>query len=440
MPLPERYKKAVPEIVRIWETEGTFNSQGKIWLAQCEVRHEIEGFPTEDGLEQISQALVLNLEDLDYLSIPEGHETNRYLRLIQRRLPAELGNLLHQGNTSRDVLDSATSLQILDSLDVVEEEFQELSSRILSLADSHKMTLQIARTHGQHAVPQTFGRKVLNWYEGNEESIKRIGRAREQIAYGKCSGEVGTNIFISPELEERALAKLGLKTEPAPTQVIPRYRHAEVVGLMAVNSVELANMATNIRTLARTEIGEVREPFDENSQQGSSAMPHKRNPELSERIVGLSRRVKSAAMEALDTVVIWDEGDMCNSSIERFTFYDAFGCLLYQARLADAVIGSLHVDVERMTVNVNLTHGAIYSSRLLNALLETKQLPRTEIYDLVKGLALKAMNEKTNLKQLAANNETIAQLLNPETIGELFEPDFYLKNINTAYKRLGLDI
>jgi adenylosuccinate lyase len=434
MPLPDRYAEQVPDILDIWEPAGYFRAQTKIWMAQSEARHELYSAPTGEELEQIRLALHLTPDDITDLTHAQGHETNRLLRTVQERLSPEVGNYIHKGNTSSDVLDTSMTLQIVESLGIVESDFYELGESLKSLALKHKDTLQVGRTHGQQAIPQTFGRQVLGWYAEVERGLERITRARDVISYGKCSGEIGTNVFITADLEELALAKLGLKPDPAPTQIISRDRHAEVLALMAINGGTLARIATNIRLLSITEIGEVREPFE---GVGSSAMPQKRNPEKMERVVGLNRRIRGAVSEELDASVVWLERDMTHSSTERYTFPDIFGNLAYAARLSKEVIDRIEVNPERMLENLNKTYGAIYSSRLLNVLLEN-QIPRTQAYELVKGLSQQAMDTKTELRELVSSDPQIAPLLSGEAIDDIFDPNFYLRNIDVGYKRLGI--
>lgn len=437
MPLPKRYAGQVPNMERLWEPEGYFRAQVKIWGAQCEASHKLYGEPTETQLKQINAALELSPEDIAALNEAKGHETNKLLRRVQSKLPPEVGNFLHRGNTSSDVLDTSLALQIVDALNLVREEFKGLGNSLKKKAIKYKNTLQIGRTHTQQAIPQTFGRQLLGWYAEVGRGVERIDRSKEVISFGKLSGEVGTNVFIEPELEELALKKLGLKSDPAPTQIISRDRHAEVLSLMAVNSATLARIAVNIRLLAMTEVGEVREPFDAASQQGSSAMPHKRNTELTERIDGLNRRIRGAAAEELDAAIPWLERDISHSSTERFTFPDAFGALIYATKLIREVVDGLEVNPQRMLENLGKTYGAIFSSRLLNALLN-KGLPRTEAYELVKGLAQKAMDTKTQLLELAITDSLISQHIDPKELEQLFDPNFYLRNIDVAFKRSGV--
>ncbi|MPZ14602.1 MAG: adenylosuccinate lyase [Chloroflexi bacterium] len=438
MPLPARYSAEVPETEEIWSPSGYFQTQTSIWLAECEALQEINGRPDSDELAQIRDALRLSPVDLVELNRAEGHETNRLLRLVQSRLPVHLGNVIHRGNTSSDVLDTALSLQILRSLDIATRDFEHLARVAASLALQHADTLQIARTHGQHAIPHTFGRQVAGWYAEIERCIERIDRARQVISVGKLSGEVGTNVFISAELEERALARLGLRPDPAPTQIISRDRHAEVVSLMGVNAATLSRIATNISLLGMTELGEVREPFDPESQQGSSAMPHKRNTELSERVRGLSRRIWSAVQEELSASVLWLERDISHSSTERFTFPDTFGCLSYSARLTARILGGIVVNTEQMRANTERTLGGIYAARLLNSILDGGEISRTEAYELVKTVAQKAIDSGTPLSELATADPDVVRRLGDTKIGDVFRPDFYLRNIGTSFERAGL--
>ena len=438
MPAPIRYAEQIPDIVKIWEPEGYFRAQTKIWEAQCEARHELYGNPTTKQLRLIKSALKLTTKDINTLQEAKGHETNRLLRRIQTRLSPEIGNFIHLGDTSSDVLDTSLSLQIIESLNIAENDFNQLGKSLKKLALKHRETLQIGRTHGQHAIPQTFGRQVIGWYAEVKRGIERIDRAKKIIAFGKLSGEIGTHIHIEPKLEKQALAKLGLKPDEAPTQIISRDRHIEVVGLMVANSSTLARIAENIRHLAMTEIGEVREPYEGLTHPGSSAMPHKRNPELSERIIGLIRVIRSKMSEESEASKTLLERDISHSSTERYIFPDLFESLTYATRLTKFIIENLEVFPDKMRENLNMTHGAIYSSRLLNALIDKGKYTRTEAYDLVRKLVQIAIDEKIDLKDLALNDPDIKNLLKTEEIEALFDPKFYLKNINVAFDRTGV--
>jgi len=437
MPLPARYANEVPEMAELWEPRSTFRFQTRVWLAQCEARSQLEGSPSPDDLETIRAALELSDDDVAELTRAEGHETNRLLRLVQSRLTAAQGNQIHRGNTSSDILDTALSLQLLEGLRLLDADFAALEAALEGLARRDRDTIQMSRTHGQHAVPHTFGRQVLGWLAEVRRARQRLVRAGEVMAVGKLSGEVGTHVFIEPALESAALGRLGLRADEAPTQVISRDRHAEVLSHLAVNASTLARIATDISLLGITDVGEVREPFDSGVQQGSSAMPHKRNTELSERVRGLARRVHGAASEEVQAAVLWLERDISHSATERFALPDAFGASAYMARLLRFVVENLVVDEHRMAANVDATHGAIFGSRLLNALLD-KGLTRTNAYELVKGLAQCALDEKVALIDLAKADPEVSRHLDPTELDVLFDPAFYLRHIDEAYRRLGL--
>jgi adenylosuccinate lyase len=437
MPLPARYQIAVPGVVEIWEPAGYFKAQMGIWKAICEASSELNSQPTSDELTQIKNALTLTPEEVSELSAPTGHETNKLLRKIQSKLSDNVGNYIHRGNTSSDVLDTSIALQSIESLKLIESVLSELRKSLIDLAIKHKNTLQIARTHGQHAVPQTFGRQVLGWAEGVNRCVERTKRAQEVIAYGKLSGEVGTNVFITPELEELALEKLGLKTDSAPTQVIGRDRHLEMLLLMTVNARWLGKIANDLRMLCMTDIGEVREPFEE-EKQGSSAMPHKRNPDGLERVLGLTRIVAGASEAESESVELLFERDISHSSVERFSLPDSFGALLYAVQITKKIIDGLEVFPDKMTENLQRTFGSIYSSRLLNTLLDKNAYSRTDGYDIVKNLAQKAIDSKTHLLELAKNDPRVAAHFQDGELEEQFDPAFYLQNIDVAFKRAGI--
>lgn len=438
MPLPERYLKEVSDVVSLWTGKGYFEAQGEVWLARCKAEHDKTSKPTEEELTLIRRALILSPEEIDFLTRPEGHETNRYLRLGQAKLPSLVGNYLHKGMTSSDLLDTALALQIIRSLNILEADFHIFADSLLTMAAEHRLTLQVGRTHGQHAIPLTFGRKAIGWYAEITRGLDRIHESQKVIAYGKYSGEVGTNVNIDPKLEDSALEILNLKADQAPTQIISRDRHAQVALNMAINAATLGRIDENIQALGRTEIGEVREPFDPKSQQGSSSMPHKQNTELSERDHGITDWVEGAAFAVLRSMRVKDERDISHSSTERFAYQDIFGGLAYATRLMIRVIKGARVYPDRMLVNLNLTKGAIYSPRFLNELLEKDTRPRTEIYDHVRDLVLRAMDEGKPLLELVSQDPQIQKFFRSEELVEFFKPDFYLRNIGTAWKRLGL--
>lgn len=421
----------------MWEPAGIFTTQGEVWLGNVQARNQLYGDPTQEEVNTIAKALVLTPDDVVYLNKDEGHETNKYLRHIQRRLSPRLGNFLHKGFTSSDLLDTATALGIIRSIRIVTCDVASLANPVLDLAIRHKDTWQLARSHGQDAIIHTFGRQVVGWYAQLLRDLDRLNMAGEIIGYGKISGEVGTNVFIPPELEELTLANLGLKVDPAPTQVISRDRHSTVLSLLSENAGTIERIATDIRLLSMTAIGEVREPFEE-AQQGSSAMPHKRNPELSERSCGLVRVIRGLAHAEKESTALWLARDISHSSVERIVLGDSFGYYGYITRLMTYVTEGLEVNPRRMLENLNRIYEAIYSPTLLNALMD-KSLSRTEAYDLVKPLAQKALDDGLPLQELVRQNPRIVETLG-EKLGDCFDPNFYLRNISVAYRRLGINL
>jgi adenylosuccinate lyase len=437
MPLPERYAKEVKEITRIWTPEGYFKAQGKIWLARAEAAAELKGAPTSKQLKEIKNALSLNKKDIKYLIEAGGHETNNYLTLVQGRLDPETGNFIHDGLTSSDVLDTSAAMQHVESLDILLADQAILESVLLDHAVKYRHTLKIERSHGQHAVPITHGREVLGWLAEVRRGSSRLKRAKEVIAVGKLSGEVGTNVFITPEEEELALQKLGLRVDEAPTQVISRDRYAEVTSTLAINAGTLERIAINIRLSSIPEIGELHEPF---SGTGSSSMPHKENPELDEREDGLVRVVRGANLAQQESMALWWGRDISHSSTERFTLPDAYGISDYMIRTMTKIMRGLRVNEEKMAENLNVTYGAIYANRLMNTLKDTGQFSRKEAYVLVQSLAQTALREKIPLQVLAAEDERVSAKIPPDQLKDLFDPNFYLRNIDTAYKRMGVKI
>jgi len=436
MSVPERYAIAVPEITDIWGAKGTFNGQARVWEAHVQARHALEGSPNFEEFGLIKNALFLTTEEVTTLNEPRGHETVKLQRLIQAKLPASLRNFIHKGATSSDVLDTNLALQALNSLNIYRGDNNKLITALMSLTLLHKDTIQVGRTHGQHAIPQTFGRQVLGWYAAVKEGNRRIQQAKDVISFGKWSGEIGTHAFVSPQLEEKAMELLGLKPEPTPTQIIPRWRHAEVLSNMALNALALEKMAIDIRLLALTDIGEVREPFDEH---GSSAMPHKRNPELAERICGLARVTRGAMLEQHEAGAPWLERDISHSSTERITFPVSFATIDYETRLGIQIIKGLVVFQDRMAQNLDTSRGGIYSARLLNMLID-RGVDRTEAYDTIKRLAQTAYDEKSNLKKLVTNEPLIVEKLSKSELKDAFDPKAYLQNIGVAYQRMNIDI
>jgi adenylosuccinate lyase len=346
------------------------------------------------------------------------------------------GRWIHLGLTSSDVLDTALSLQIQEAADILAEDLRQLEEVLSELAVRFKHTLMIGRTHGVHAEPTTFGHKLAIFVAQVRRDCQRLEHARDELRVGKISGAVGTHANVPAEIEERALERLGLRPAEVSTQILQRDRHAQFVASLAVIAATLEQQATEIRSLQRTEIGEAFEPFA-SQQQGSSAMPHKRNPELCERICGMARLLRGYVVTALDNVALWHERDISHSSAERLILPDACIGLDYMLDLMRSIYDGLEVCPEAMERNLNMTHGLIYSGQVLLALVESG-MPRGEAYDLVQSAARRVWAGDGDLLSHLAADTRVSQRLSREELEALFDPSYHLRGIETAFARLGL--
>jgi adenylosuccinate lyase len=350
---------------------------------------------------------------------------------------------VHLGLTSSDVVDTALALQIREAMDLVIEDVEGLRVTLAAVALEHKHTVMIGRTHGVHAEPTTFGLKVLMWYDEVGRHLQRLEAARKDIAVGKISGAVGTHANVPPEVEEDALSRLGLEADPVSTQIVQRDRHAAVLNALALLASSLDKFATEIRHLQRTEVREVEEPFGE-TQQGSSAMPHKRNPHKSERISGLARVVRGFAVTGMEDVALWHERDISHSSAERMVFPGAFILCDYMLGQFDTIMNGLNVYPGRMKRNLELTGGLVFSQPVMLALTESG-MDRQEAYKIVQRYAMEvweadARGESgpTFLERIHADPEVRARIPGDE-LRELVSVERHLQYVDEAYKRVGLE-
>ncbi len=344
-----------------------------------------------------------------------------------------LSRYFHLGLTSSDVMDTALSLQIKEAFSLILHQLEVLLETIKKLAIEHKYTLMIGRTHGIHAEPITFGLKALIWLKEIERAKMRLEFAREETCFGKISGAVGNYAHIPPSVEEYALRKIGLKPSPVSNQIIQRDRHASTLCALAILAGSLEKIALEIRNLQRTEIGEVFEPFGK-GQKGSSAMPHKRNPVLCERMSGLARLMRAYAHVALDNQPTWHERDISHSSAERVAIADAFILADYMLSKMNYILSGLEVDPVRMKKNLEATRGQIYSQRVLLALTE-KGLSREEAYRIVQSTAIEAVKSGKHLSSVLKANKVVRELLTSREILRLFDPKPYLVHIDEIFSR-----
>src|SRR5262245_51687523 len=348
----------------------------------------------------------------------------------------EDSRFVHLGLTSNDVWDTALALQLRDAADLLIAAQEKLRALLGTLALRHKDTLIVGRTHGVHAEPTTFGLKVLVWYVEAGRNLERLRRAREAISVGKLSGAVGTFAHVDPDVEEEICRELELSPAPVSTQIVQRDRHAEFCAALAIAAASLEKIALEVRGLQRTEVLEAQEPFSE-GQKGSSAMPHKRNPELAERICGLARLIRSNAQAALENVALWHERDISHSSVERVILPDSTILLDYLLDLATFIVEGLEVDTARMAENLELSHGVVYSQRVLLKLTDAG-LPRQTAYELVQKNAMRAWKERRSFFELIAADPKVMEHLSADELKSCFDPAFFLKNVDAIFKRLGL--
>jgi adenylosuccinate lyase len=383
-----------PELAAVWSDEAHFEAMREVEVAACE---EMDG-PTRAELDAIRDAS-FTVEAIAEREKVTDHDTAAFVDVLAESAgPA--GRWIHHGLTSSDVLDTGLALQLKRVAEIVLPDSERLVHVFAAHAREHVGTLAAGRTHGIHAEPTTFGIKLAGFAFEASRNADRLRRAFEQVSVGAISGAVGTYATTSPDFERRVLGRLGLTAEDVSTQVVARDRHAELLAAIAVAGAGLERFATEIRNLARTEVGEVQEPFGA-GQKGSSSMPHKRNPIKSEQIVGLARVLRGNALAGIEDVALWHERDISHSSVERIILPDSTTLLDHMQRRVIGLVEGLVVDPERMRSNLDLTYGALFSQRALLALVATG-LTRDEAYRIVQRLAQQAISERVPLQELLA--------------------------------------
>ena len=415
----------------VWSEENKYDKWLQVELAVCEAWAD-EGVIPADDMQKLRGARH-NYERLTEILEVHRHEMTAFLQSITEFAGPE-GRWLHLGLTTSDVWDTATSLQILDAINLLDEEIVALTDAIGQKALEHKHTLMMGRTHGVHAEPITFGLKLAVWYDEMRRNRKRLQQARETMAYGKISGPVGTHATVSPAIEARVCQRLGLKAAPASTQILQRDRHAQYLTTLALIAASLEKFAMEIRGLQRTEVREVAESFPE-GQPGSSSMPHKRNPELSERVCGLSRLIRGHAVTALENVALWHERDISHSSAERLILPDASLALDYILDLFAGVMRDLRVFADRMMSNLESTRGVVFSQRVLLALIE-KGLAREDAYQVVHGRAIQSWEEDLDFRDLMCSDSRVSTLLSADELEDLFQYDHFVRFVDETFDQV----
>jgi len=416
----------------IWEPENKFKIWLKIEILACEALAK-KGEVPKSALKDIQTKSCFNVERIDEIEREVKHDVIAFLTCVAENI-GESARYMHMGMTSSDVLDTALAVQMKQSATLILKELKALKGVLEKQAKKYKLTPTIGRSHGIHAEPLTFGLKIANWYEEVNRNIERLKRARQTISYGQISGAVGTFACIDPDVEEYVCSRLGLKPAPVSSQVIQRDRHAEFFSTLAIIAGTIDKIATEIRHLQRTEVLEAEEFFSK-GQKGSSAMPHKRNPIVSEQMSGLARVVRANAFAAMENIPLWHERDISHSSVERVIGPDSTILIHYMLKKMTKLMDGLIVYPENMMRNLEQTGGLIYSQSVLLALVR-KGITREEAYKLVQKNAMQSWTTGKDFLKLLKKDKDIKKLLSVAEIDETFKLKTQFKNIDRIFKRV----
>jgi adenylosuccinate lyase len=426
-----RYSR--PEMTAVFSERAKFGRWLEIELLAVEARVHLGEVAVED-LTTIKGRAAFDIARISEIESIRHHDVVAFVENVRENVgPA--GRHLHYGLTSSDIVDTATAVALRDAGDLLVEEIGLVTQAVKRRALEHRETVMVGRTHGVHAEPTTFGLKLASWAFELVRDRDRLRHARDNVSVGKLSGAVGTYSQTSPEVESYVCDRLGLTVEDAATQVVARDRHAEFLSTLALVGATLERIAQEVRHLQRTEVQEVQEPFAE-GQRGSSAMPHKRNPIVCERICGLARLLRAYAQTGLENVALWHERDISHSSVERVTLPDACTVLDYMLDRARWVVDGMIVDAERMRDNLDSSWGLVHSQSVLSALLAGGSLQREEAYTLVQRNAMTAWEEGRSFKELLKSDRDVIEHLEVDEIEQCFDVARYLRNTQEIFERL----
>ena len=417
----------------VWSEESKYDKWLLIELAASEAWVEEGVVPSEDMAKLRSASY--DIGRLREILAITRHDMTAFLGSITEKLGPE-GRWLHLGLTTSDVWDTATALQLVEAAGLLDQEISALIDALKQKALEHKDTVMMGRSHGVHAEPITFGLKMALWWDEMRRNQTRLAQACEVIAVGKISGPVGTHATVSPSIEARACRRLGIEPAPVSNQIIQRDRHAQFVTTLALIAASLEKFATEIRGLQRTEIREVEEPFG-TGQTGSSSMPHKRNPELSERVCGLARLIRGHSVTALENVALWGERDISHSSAERVILPDSCLALDYSLNLFTGVMRDLVVYPDRMKQNMDTTKGLLFSQRVLLALID-KGLGREDAYKIAQRNSSRVLDEGVSFREALEADAEVGERLTPEEIDDTFDHSYFVRYVDDTFERAGL--
>jgi len=418
-----------PEMRRIFEEENRLQKMLDVEAALALAHAEVGNIPMEDAkiIAEKASTRYVKLERVKEIEKEIKHDVMAMVRALAEAC-GKSGAYVHLGATSYDIVDTANALQLKEATSLIEEKLVRLVKALMEKAEKYKETVMVGRTHGQHALPITLGFKFAVWMCEVARHLERLRQCRERLLVGKMSGAVGTQAGLGShalKIQQIVMERLGLKPAEITTQIVQRDRHAELICLLANLASSLDKFATEIRELQRPEIGELYEPFERERQVGSSTMPHKRNPELCERICGLAKIMRSLTIPALENVVTWHERDLTQSSAERFIIPEACILIDYMLHLMTFIIENIEVDEERMLKNLEITQGRIMSEAVMIALTR-KGMNRQEAHELLRRLAIKSQQENRHFREVLLENEIVRKLLSEDEIEEALNPRNYM--------------
>ncbi|MDD5506116.1 MAG: adenylosuccinate lyase [Candidatus Omnitrophica bacterium] len=425
---------SLPQMKSIWQEEFKFKTMLLIEILALEA-YAKEGIVPPQAVKRIRQKARFNIQQINKIEEKTQHDVVAFVSNVAQYIGKD-AQYLHMGLTSSDILDTTLGVQLKSASDILIADLEKLLQILAKKARVYKDMACIGRTHGIHAEPTTFGLKIALWFDEMRRNLARLKQAKQEICAGKLSGAVGTYSNIEPFVESYVCKKLGLKPVNIATQVIQRDVYAQYIAALAVIGSSLEKFATEIRHLQKTEVLEAEEPFGK-GQKGSSAMPHKRNPVICERICGLARLLRANAQVAFENVSLWHERDISHSSVERIIFPDSTLALDYMLNKFIEVVNGLKVYPDNMLSNLAKTRGLIFSQRVLIALMN-KGLARTQAYDLVQKAAMQTWKGTGNFKDNLLSVPGVARYLNARELDKIFDLDFYLRNVNKIFKKVGL--
>jgi len=426
----ERYSRK--EMSRIWEPENRFRKWLEIEILACEAWAKLGKIP-QKALDTIKARADFDMQSIDEIEKTVKHDVIAFLTSVAEFVGSD-SRYIHRGLTSSDILDTSLALLLREAADLVVADIKGVMGVIKDRAFEHKHTVMIGRSHGIHAEPITFGLKMALWYEEMKRNLARMERAKEIISYGKLSGAVGTYANVPPFVEEYVCKKLGLKPAPVSTQIIQRDRHAEYFTTLAIIATSVEKFAVEIRHLQRTEVLEAEEPFTQ-GQKGSSAMPHKRNPVLSENLTGLARLVRGYANASMENIPLWHERDISHSSVERVIAPDATILVDFMLARLTGLIRDLVVYPDNMKENMNKLKGLLFSQAVLIALTE-KGVPREDAYQIVQRNAMRVWKEKKDFRALLLKDKAVAAKLSKKEVETCFDISKHVKSVDYIFKRV----